>query len=105
MYCVILVTTASIDEAEKISKHLLAEKLIACANIVKDINSLFWWKGNIDHACEVMLVMKTKQDLVPKVVSAVKILHSYEVPEVIALPIIDGNEDYFQWIDESVVAE
>jgi len=102
MYCVVMVTASSIDEAKKISSKLVEEKLIACANIVDNVNSVFSWKGTISDDKEVLMVMKTKKDLFGEVVEAVKANHSYDVPEVIALPILDGSEDYLKWIDESV---
>jgi periplasmic divalent cation tolerance protein len=105
MFCIVFVTAGSMEEAQTISRKLLDEKLVACVNIIKDLNSFFWWKGKIDQAKEVMLVMKTKKTLVPGVVASVKKLHSYDVPEVIAFPTIDGNQDYLQWVDDSVTGE
>ena len=99
---VVLITARDIDEAEKISSHLLEQKLIACANIIPGIQSLFWWQGKIDKAKEVLLVIKTKGNLFAKIVPAVKSVHSYDVPEIIALPIIDGYQTYLRWLNESV---
>ena len=101
-HIVVLVTAKDTDEAQMISRKLLDEKLVACVNIVKEIRSLFWWQGKVDQADEVLLVMKTQQTCFPEIVNSVKSAHSYDVPEIIALPIIDGNKDYLTWIDESV---
>ena len=101
MYIVILVTAKDTREANKIATKLVADKLIACANVVKDVKSVFSWKGKIDRANEVLLVMKSKKSCFPKIVRAVRALHSYDVPEIIALPIIDGNKDYLNWVKES----
>ena len=102
MNIIVFVTAKDANEAELISKKLLEDKLIACANIVKDIKSFFWWEGKIDQADEVLLVMKTKKALFGEIVQKVKALHSYDVPEVLAVPIEVGNEDYLRWVNESV---
>lgn len=101
-HIVVLVTAKDTEEAQKISRKLLEGKLAACVNIVKGVRSLFWWQGKVDQADEALLVIKTQQERFPEIVSAVKSAHSYDVPEIIALPIIDGNKDYLTWIDESV---
>ena len=102
MYMVFLVTTKDMEEAGKISQKLVDEKLVACVNIVKEVRSLFWWQGKVDQAQEALMVIKTRKSHFAQIVDAVKSAHSYEVPEIIALPIIDGNQDYLKWIDESV---
>ena len=101
-YRVILVTIKDESEAEALSRQLLQEHLVACVNIVKGIKSLFWWEGKIDTAQEVLLIVKSRQDLFEAVVGCVKKNHSYQVPEIIALPITEGNADYLQWIDKSL---
>ena len=101
-YVVVVVTTQDISQARKIAQGLLEEKLIACANIIDGVQSIFWWQGKIDEASEVVLVLKTRRDLFDRVVLRVKSLHSYDTPEIIALPIVDGSPDYLKWIDSSV---
>ncbi len=101
-YIVVLVTTPSREEAEIISRKLLEEKLAACINVVDNVKSLFWWKGGIDEANEALMIIKTRLDLLEKLIETVRRLHSYTVPEIIALPIIAGHIDYLKWIDESV---
>ena len=101
MNIIILITAKNQQEAEKISQALVHQKLIACANILKDIKSFFWWEGKIDEADEVLLILKTKKSLFRKIEKAVKTLHSYEVPEIIALPIIEGHKPYLKWVNES----
>lgn len=90
-------------EAVKIAQGLLESKLIACANIIDGVQSLFWWQGKIDSSKEVLLVLKTKKFLFKKVSEKVKSLHSYQTPEIIALPIIAGSKDYLNWINSSCV--
>jgi len=101
MYCAVLITTKNTEEAERIATQLLNEKLIACANIVPGVTSLFWWEGKVDRSDEILLVLKTKKTLFDKLAKAVKALHSYEVPEIIALPIVRGYNPYLNWIDAS----
>ncbi len=102
MNIVVFVTAKDLSEAKRISQKLLEEKLIACANIVEGVKSFFWWQGKIDNAQEVLLILKSQESLFKKIVKTVKSVHSYEVPEVIALPIVEGNPDYLRWIDESL---
>lgn len=101
-HVVVFVTAKDISEARKIASGLLEAKLIACANLVPQVQSLFWWQGKIDEANEVLLVLKTQSAKVEEIIQKVKLLHSYDVPEIIALPIDAGNGDYLKWVDESV---
>jgi len=101
-YVVVLTTTSSKDEAEKIASSLLKERLIACANIIGPVHSFFWWRGKIDTAQEHLILMKTRKDLFGKVSERVKTLHSYQIPEIIATPIIEGSKEYLKWLDESL---
>ena len=98
-YVIVMVTTANREEAEKIACHLLDEKLIACANILGPVSSLFWWAGKIDRAEERILLMKSRLTLFEKLSEKVKSLHSYEVPEILALPIVKGSQDYMKWLE------
>ena len=100
---VIFVTVGSMEEARNIADLLVGERKAACANIVPQIHSLFWWHGKIDSADEALLIFKSQASLLQDIVDLVKEAHSYEVPEIIALPIIGGNEDYLRWIDEETV--
>jgi periplasmic divalent cation tolerance protein len=100
-FIVILITAKDKKEAEKIARGLLEAKLIACANIVEGVQSLFWWQGKIDSSQEVLLVLKTKGILFKKISSKVKSLHSYQTPEIIALPVANGSKDYLDWISSS----
>ncbi|OGN92266.1 MAG: cytochrome C biogenesis protein CcdA [Chloroflexi bacterium RBG_13_50_10] len=99
---VIFVTTSSEPEAHKIADLLLTKRKAACVNIVPKVESSFWWQGKLDSAQESLLVIKTKASLLSEIIDLVKTAHSYEVPEIVALPIIGGNEDYLNWIDDEV---
>jgi periplasmic divalent cation tolerance protein len=101
-HVVLFITTADEEEARLISRVLLEQKKAACVNIVPGISSLFWWQGNIDSAQESLLVVKTRAMLVDDIVQLVKQLHSNDVPEIIALPIVGGSKDYLEWVDREV---
>jgi len=101
-YIIVFVTARNKAEGRMIANGLLEDKLIACANLIKGVESFFCWKGKVDRSKEVMLVIKTQQELFSQVVAKVKKLHSYETPEIIAFPIVAGDKAYLKWIDESV---
>jgi periplasmic divalent cation tolerance protein len=101
-HIVVFITAKDRGEAEKIAARLLEAKLIACASIVDGMRSMFWWQGKIDRADEAMLVLKTRRSHFKKIVLEVKAVHSYDTPEVIAMPVIEGSVDYLKWIDTSV---
>jgi periplasmic divalent cation tolerance protein len=100
-YCVVLITAPKGKEPPALAKMLLEKKLCACVNIIKGIDSFFWWQGKLDTAKESMLVVKTKRGILKQLIKAVKHAHSYEVCEIIALPIIGGNKDYLDWVSGS----
>ena len=99
-YIVVLVTTANKSEAERIAHTLLNEKLIVCANIINPVTSFFYWSGKVDCAEECLVVMKSRKDLFGELAERLKGLHSYEVPEVLALPVVDGSEAYLDWMNK-----
>jgi periplasmic divalent cation tolerance protein len=98
-YVIVLVTTASKQEAKKIAQRLLKQKLIACANIIGPVSSLFHWSGKTETAEEYLVFMKSRRDLFDKLAETVKALHNYEVPEILVLPIVGGSEEYLSWLD------
>ncbi|MBK8908939.1 MAG: divalent-cation tolerance protein CutA [Rhodospirillales bacterium] len=94
----IYVTAASQDEALSIGATLVEERLVACANVLGDITSVYRWDGEVQEETEVALVLKTRSDLVDRVTQRVMELHDYTCPCVVALPIVGGNPDYIAWI-------
>jgi len=96
---IVLITAGSEEEAHRIAESLVKGKKAVCVNIVPRVDSLFWWEGKLDSARESLLLIKTKASLFPEIVELVKRTHSYEVPEILALPIIGGSEDYLKWLD------
>jgi len=97
-----LVTCSSRTEARKVAKAVLKKKLAACVNIVGGLESHYWWRGKLETARECLLLIKTTRARVGGVTSAVKAAHSYEVPEVIFLPVVAGERNYLNWLGESV---
>jgi periplasmic divalent cation tolerance protein len=102
MPVVILITASSKKEAERIASALIKEKLAACVNILDGVTSLFWWQGKVDQAKETLLIVKSEKEKLSAIIKRVKSLHSYDVPEIIALPIIAGEKKYLRWIHESI---
>ena len=99
-YCIAIITCPSKKEAVKVKGLLLHNHLVACVNIIKGVDSFFWWQGKIDSASEVMLLAKTTRANFKKIITCVTEVHPYDVPEIIAIPIIDGNKPYLDWIDD-----
>ncbi|MCK9594754.1 MAG: divalent-cation tolerance protein CutA [Candidatus Omnitrophica bacterium] len=102
MRIIVLITAKDKKQARRIADELVRFKLAACVNIVGDVRSIFIWQGKTERQAEVILIVKSTKARFKAIVKMVKSLHSYEVPEVIAVPIIDGSGDYLRWIDESV---
>lgn len=99
---VVLVTGGSVRECKRIARHLLERRLIACANLVPAIRSLYRWQGKIADEKECLMVLKSSREHFAALRMEVEKLHSYSLPEVIALPIIDGAPNYLNWIGESL---
>ena len=99
-YYMIIVSFADADEAERVVSELFERRLIACAQL-QDVRSRYIWKGKLEKDDEVVAFLKTKAELYGRVETCVKEMHSYEVPEIIAVPIEEGSEDYLKWIDEN----
>lgn len=99
---VVLVTASSQEEGARIARAFVEERLAACVNLVPSIASTYWWQGKIEEATEYLLIVKTRQDRLDRLIARVRELHSYTVPEVIALPIIGGNPAYLQWMTEAL---
>ena len=99
---VIMVTASSRRECRKIARRLIDEKLAACVNITQPVQSVYHWEGKIEQSKEFLLFIKTKRDLFPQIKTEIGLLHSYHTPEIICLPIIDGSQNYLQWVSDSV---
>lgn len=99
---VVLVTTANLRESTKIARQLVEAKLAACVNITQPIRSIYRWQGKMADEKEFLLIIKSTRELFPEIKAAVSKIHGYQTPEIICLPIIEGSENYLQWLSDSV---
>lgn len=102
---VVLVNCSNLEEADQIGKQLVTKKLAACVNIVPGVRSWYWWEKKVVADNEVMVIIKTSRERLNDLEKEVVRLHSYAVPEVIALPIVDGSQNYLNWIDFSLTGK
>jgi periplasmic divalent cation tolerance protein len=105
MYLIVFTTTSSVEEAEKIAQDLLEKRLAACVNIIPRIHSRFWWNGKIERSEETLLIIKSKDEVFDELVESVRAIHTYQVPEILALPLRRGFTEYLAWIDDLVRSE
>ena len=98
---VVYITAPSEDAAAEIARALVEQKLAACVNIVRNIRSIYSWQGKIEDAAEVLMIVKTQKKHFDALSEKAKEMHSYDVPEIIALPILKGSDDYLEWIKAS----
>ena len=102
MFYLVLTTMKARAEAERMAKKIIGEKLAACVNVVPSISSTYRWKGKIERSRETLLLIKTSGEKLDKLIKRIKKLHSYEVPEIIVLPIERGLPEYLKWLKESL---
>ncbi len=98
---VVFITTSKEDEAAAIARALVEERLAGCVNIIRGIRSIYRWQGNIEDDKEVLMIAKTQKKLFKALEKKVKELHSYDVPEIIAMPIAEGSKDYLKWLQDA----
>ena len=101
-YLLVLTTASSRSEARKLARVLLKEKLAACVNLIPDTESHYWWKGRVERAGEILLLIKTKKSAFKKVEKTIRENHSYSVPEIIGLPIEKGSRPYLDWLAKEI---
>lgn len=102
-YCVIYCTVSSDQEGRVIADSLVQKKLAACVNMVTPVRSLYTWKGETCDDEERLLIIKSRVSIFEKVQKDIRALHSYDVPEIIAIPILAGDDQYLEWMDENIV--
>ena len=102
---VVLTTCSSAEEAGRIAQALVERRLAGCVNVVSSLRSVYRWEGRVKEEAEILLVIKTTRALFDQVRRAVEKLHSYQVPEVICLPVIDGAPNYLNWLGAAVREE
>jgi periplasmic divalent cation tolerance protein len=95
-------TVSTREEAERIGRVLVEERLAACAQIAGPVTSMYWWKGQVEQSSEWYCHLKTMEDRYPALEARLRTLHSYEVPEILAVPVDRGNRDYVQWVANAV---
>jgi len=100
-FVVVLVTVGSADEAARVGRALVDERLAACVNVVGPIRSIYRWQGAVEEAAEHLMLVKARAADVPALEARVRALHSYDVPEVVALPIVAGSAPYFAWLGDA----
>lgn len=100
-FIVVYVTVPDVDEAERIGRSLVEGRLAACVNIVPQIHSFFRWEGKVVDESEALLIVKTRRALFDSLRTHVKQMHPYDIPEVIALPVVAGHRPYLKWLDEA----
>jgi periplasmic divalent cation tolerance protein len=101
-YIQVTTTTETKEQAEKIAQYLVETRLAACVQITGQITSVYRWKGKVETANEWLCLIKTSEELFEKVEAAIKKMHSYETPEIIAVPIIKGSKEYMIWLDDQL---
>ena len=101
-YCIVNINCPNEEIADKIANSLVTNKLASCVQIVQTWKSIYLWEWKIEKENEILIIVKTKLDLFDKIKKKVLENHPYDVPEIIALPIIEGNKEYLDWIDESL---
>ncbi|HEV3220444.1 MAG TPA: divalent-cation tolerance protein CutA [Candidatus Acidoferrales bacterium] len=100
---VVLVTCASVVEARRIAESVVNKRLAACGNVCSSaVNSIYRWKGKVEKATEVLLILKSTRKVFAELEREVRRLHSYKIPEIIALSVVAGSRSYLQWVQESV---
>lgn len=102
MYALVYITTSGEEESKRIGKTIVEERLAGCVNIISAIDSLYWWKGEIEEDNESILIAKTKVSNVENIIKRVKEIHSYENPAILAIPIINGSKDYLDYLDAEI---
>ncbi|HEY3305538.1 MAG TPA: divalent-cation tolerance protein CutA [Candidatus Binatia bacterium] len=101
-FVVVFVTAGSADEGDRLARALVEGRLAACVNRVKPVQSIYRWQGKIESSEEELLIVKTRRDLFERLKEKILELHSYSVPEIIALPILAGSESYLRWLEEEL---
>ncbi|MGD8984759.1 MAG: divalent-cation tolerance protein CutA [Desulfobacteraceae bacterium] len=101
-YIQIFTTTEKKDDAEVISREIVEKRLAACAQVLGPITSTYWWKEEIEKTEEWLCIMKSRSDLFKELEEAIKSIHPYEVPEIVAVPIVSGSQSYLEWLEQEI---
>lgn len=99
---IVLSTCASAEEAKRIAHRLVEKRLAACVNILPHLTSVYHWQGKVDESAEWLIIIKSNRTLFPQIKTELGQMHSYEVPEIVALPIVEGSPAYLGWMDREL---
>jgi periplasmic divalent cation tolerance protein len=102
VYAMVYITTSGREESEKIANILLEEKLAGCINIIPSIKSIYLWQGEIEADSESILIAKTKLERIDDIIKKVKEIHSYDIPCILAIPVIQGSMGYLEWLESEI---
>ncbi len=100
-YVIILTTVSSREDAERIARTIVSEKLAACVSIVDGVSSVYWWEGRVEEEKELLLIIKTSIDKLLELTRRLREIHPYRVPEILVLPVAAGLPDYLTWVEEA----
>ena len=99
-YIIVFITAKNEEEAAGIGHTIVEEKIAACVNIIRSVRSIYRWQGRVEDEQEVLMIVKTKSPLFERLQKRVKELHSYAVPEIIGLPVVEGSKEYLNWLGQ-----
>lgn len=102
---VVLITAANSDEAGQLAEMLVAQRLAACVQILPETQSVYRWQGKVERAAEILVIVKTTKSKFEELERAVRAVHSYETPEIVALPVAIGSLPYLSWLNSSLIAD
>jgi periplasmic divalent cation tolerance protein len=102
-YIQVITTMEKREDIQKVAKEVVKKRLAACAQVIGPITSTYWWEKDIEEAEEWLLIIKTHQELYRTLENTIKEIHPYKVPEIMALPVVDGNQDYLNWLDNEII--
>ena len=102
MMALIYITTSNEKEAMNIGEIIVKERLAPCSNVISDMKSIYWWEGNLEKDTGAILIFKTLEKNVDKIIERVKKIHSYDNPCIIALPILNLSDDYLKWVKKEI---
>lgn len=103
MVVAIYSTVGNIEEAKKIAHSIINDKLVACVNIIPKIESIYWWQGKIEEDNECVIIAKTDEKNVEKTIQKIKDIHSYELPDIIVIPIVGGLKKYLDYVKDETI--
>lgn len=99
---VVFSTCGDEAEAQRVGRHLVEQRVAACVTLVPGARSIYWWQGKVEESSEWILIIKSSREALPKLREQLQKVHSYQVPEIVALPIVDGSQPYLDWMEREI---